>query len=76
MKLKKDLSELNKRLPKFSEVVDAGKGRIKNYGNGPTVEICWGWNDAVKREQMVEIRIGKESAIIDTEELLHYTRAA
>jgi hypothetical protein len=72
----KSLQELNDRLPKFGEVVRGPKrARLRNFmGLGKPVYLRWDLNRAAIEDQIFEIQIGKETARLDWEEVLHYLR--
>jgi hypothetical protein len=48
--------------------------RLKDYSLQSVVTLEWDLNPEAIRDQMFKIRINDQQAIIDLEELLHYTR--
>ncbi len=64
-------------LPDFKKVLERKpKARIKSFsGKHDYVEVMWDLNDKAIADQMFKIKIGKEEAIINREELYHYLRA-
>lgn len=49
--------------------------RLKNYSaNGNRVSLRWDMNSEAKVDKMFELRVGDQTAIVDLEELLSYTR--
>lgn len=73
MRTPKDLSYL----PTLKEVLEkTPKARVKSYaGNHDHITLSWDLNRAAIADQMFEIRIGKERAVVNAEELRHYMRA-
>lgn len=72
----KDLSELNKILPKFGDVVRGRKrARLRSMGGNQTpVYLEWDLNQDSIQDQVFKMRIGDQEAYIDYEEFLHFAR--
>ena len=76
MKRSRDLSDL-KDLPKARILGQqaGGEATLRNYkGRGPAVRIRYGLNYLADRDEIFEIRIGDEVALLDWQELQHYLR--
>lgn len=63
------------KLPQFRKVLAAKKAELKDLSSQSTVEIRWDLNELAIRDKIFEININGEKALIDLEELTHYTRA-
>ena len=54
---------------------DYSRAKIKNYGGGASlIGMRWNLNESAKADQIFEITIGKERALISSEEMLRYLR--
>jgi hypothetical protein len=71
----KDMRVL-RETPQFRAMAKGKTSRanLKDYSMQSVVEISWDLNAEAKRDQMMKIRLNDQEAIIDLEELLHYTR--
>lgn len=55
---------------------DAHKARLLNFSTPHKVEIYWGLNEDMTRDQMVKLKIGDKEAIVHAEELRRMLRWA
>lgn len=53
---------------------DAHYARLLNFKNGTKIELFWGLNEAMERDQMVLLKVGKEEVIINAEEMRRFLR--
>ena len=61
-------------LPDVRTLVANPYGVIRNHCNGERITIRWDMNEVTTRDQLFELTIGNERALIDLQELTHYTR--
>jgi len=55
---------------RLRDIRDGGYGRLKNYSyGGNRVEMKWNLNKYAKADQIFELTIGSERALLDAEEL-------
>jgi hypothetical protein len=62
--------------PKFMDMAKnkVSHAHLKDYSLQSVVELSWDLNEEAERDMMMKIKINNQEAIIDLEELLHYTR--
>lgn len=71
----KDMKVL-RETPQFTEMVQkkVAVARLKDYSMQSVVTLEWDLNEDSIRDRMFRLTVNGEEAIIDLEELLHYTR--
>lgn len=53
---------------------DLGYGRLLDYKGSAKVELFWDFNEAMKQDKLVLLKIDGKEVILDTEELTKYIR--
>ena len=63
-----------RRKPRATELMAQKRGKLTDQSGRADVQIEWHMNEQAKKDRVFKLSINGETAYIDLEELLYYTR--
>lgn len=73
---RKDMQPITEKTTRFRDAVNnqIAFADLKDHGGTAAVRLRWDLNEAAKRDQVFSLEINGQTAYLDLEELMSYTR--